>query len=162
MCKKTFIASTMFAMTLVANAVAAPQVDFSIEAVIPDNSFYVTPLNGWDAKTQKMTWNEANSSLGNLTQQLQMKNANGGIKAYLSGQPSLSSSSSTDVIELDVVIAGQTLPTNSSTAVTLYDASAAANEKTATMTVSQKNAGTRPTAGNYLGAVTMMFDTVTP
>ncbi|WP_353620556.1 hypothetical protein [Enterobacter sp. Cy-643] len=60
-----------------------------------------------------------------------------------------------------MVVAGQTLPTKPANAVTLYDASAAATEKTATMTVSQKNSGKRPTAGNYPGSVTMMFD-ITP
>ncbi len=30
---------------------AAPQIDFNIEATVPDSEFYVNSNNGWDANT---------------------------------------------------------------------------------------------------------------
>ncbi|EJF30814.1 MULTISPECIES: CS1 type fimbrial major subunit [Enterobacteriaceae] len=152
------------ALLATASAVhAAPlQVDFNVEAAIPATDFFVTPVNGWNAQTQKMAWNAATGSLDGFSQQLQMKNSGGSIKAYLSGQPVLSSASGTDTIDLQVAIAGQTLPVDAVSAVTLYNTTEAAAEKTATLTVSQKAAGSKPTAGTYIGAVTMMFDTDTP
>lgn len=156
--KNIALASALLAVTC--GAIAAPQVDFNVEAVIPDNNFYVTPLNGWDGQTQKMGWNEASLSLSDLNLQMKMKNSTGGIKAYLNGQPALTSSASVDVIDLDIKIAGKPLPLTAAAAVELYTATEAAVEKTATMTVSQKTKGARPAAGTYMGAVTMIFDTV--
>ncbi|AIR62012.1 CS1 type fimbrial major subunit [Cedecea neteri] len=158
--KKMTLLGALLATASSVNA-APQQVDFNVEAVIPATDFFVTPVNGWNAQTQKMAWNAATGSLDGFSQQLQMKNSGGSIKAYLSGQPVLSSASGTDTIDLLVNIAGQTLPIDAASAVTLYSASEAAAEKTATLTVSQKS-GTKPTAGTYIGAVTMMFDTETP
>lgn len=159
--KKALIAGLF--MTTFSAAAASPQIDFNVEATVPDNDFYVTPLNGWDTQTQKMDWNEASASLSPFTQQLQMKNSGGSIKAYLSSQPVLSSSSSTDTINLDVAIAGKKLPLNSASAVELYDDTQAATEKTATVEVSQQGTlSARPVGGNYMGAVTIIFDTDTP
>ena len=142
-----------------ANA-ASPTVDFNVEATIPDNAFYVTPVNGWDTQTQKMSWSEGGMTLNSFNQQLQMKNSGGGIKAYLSSQPVLTSSTGTDAINLDVKIAGKSLPLDASSAIELYNSSEAATEKTATVEVSQKETLTsRPAGGNYMGAVTMIFDT---
>ncbi len=139
---------------------ASPTIDFNVEATIPDNDFYITPVNGWDAQTQKMSWNEGGQALNPFTQQLQMKNTGGNIKAYLSSQPVLTSANGTDAINLDVRIAGKTLTTNASTAVELYDSTQAATEKTATIEVSQQGTlSARPVGGNYIGAVTMIFDT---
>ena len=153
--KKMTLLAALLATASGAGA-ATSQVDFNVEAVIPDNEFYVTPVNGWNAQTQKMAWNAATKSLAPISQQLQMRNDKGGIKAYLAGEPVLSSSGGADNIALDVTIAGQTLPTNATNAVTIYDN--ASVEKTATMTVSQK--GTTPGPGTYMGAVTLMFDAV--
>lgn len=150
---------TLLAATFGASA-ASPQVEFNVEATIPDNDFYITPVNGWDTQTQKMSWNEGGQVLNPFTQQLQMKNTGGNIKAYLSSQPVLTTANGTDEIGLAVTIAGKTLTTNSSSAVELYDATQAATEKTATIEVSQESASvTRPAGGNYIGAVTMIFDT---
>lgn len=156
--KKMTLLAALLATASGAGA-ATSQVDFNVEAVIPDTEFYVAPVNGWNAQTQKMAWNAVKGTLDPISQQLQMKNGKGGIKAYLAGEPVLSSSGGTDTIGLDVTIAGQALPTNATNAVTLYDN--AGVEKTATMTVSQK-AGAKPGPGTYMGAVTLMFDAVTP
>lgn len=89
-----------------------------------------------------------------------MKNTAGGIKAYLAAQPVLSGNESADVINLKIDIAGKTLPTSAASAVTLYTEEEAATEKTATMTVSALDLTARPAGGNYIGSVTMMFDTI--
>ncbi|ATF92931.1 CS1 type fimbrial major subunit [Cedecea neteri] len=156
--KKMTLLAALLAAASVANA-DTPQVNFNVEAVIPATDFYVTPVNGWDAQTQQMTWNTANDSLNAFSQQLQMKNNSGGIQAYLAGQPVLSSASGTDTIDLQVNIAGKLLPVSSGSPVTLYTEGEAATEKTATMTVSQVSGG-KPAAGTYMGNVTLMFDTV--
>jgi len=151
--------AALLAATFGASA-ASPTIDFNVEATIPDNDFYITPVNGWDTQTQKMSWNEGGQSLNAFSQQLQMKNTGGNIKAYLSSQPVLTTANGTDAINLDVRIAGKTLTTDSTTAVELYDATQAAAEKTATVEVSQQGTlSSRPAGGNYIGAVTMIFDT---
>lgn len=159
--KKMFAASLFMAAFSV--SAATPQIDFNVEATIPDNDFYVNAVNGWNANVQKMSWNEAQGSLNAITQQLQMKNSTGGIKAYLSSQPALTSANSVDVINLKVKIAGKDLPLNAASAVSLFDATEAKTEKTASMEVSSV-AGSRPVSGLYTGAVTMIFDndTTTP
>ncbi|MGU3412589.1 CS1 type fimbrial major subunit [Enterobacteriaceae bacterium C34A] len=157
--KKVYLASVMF--MAVFSVQAAPQIDFNIEATVPDSEFYVNSNNGWDANTQKMTWNSATNTLNTLTQQLVMKNSAGGIKAYLASQPALSNSESTDNIDLKVSIAGNTLPTDAASAVTLFSDTQAKTEKTVTMQVSPANSNT-PAPGNYMGSVTMMFDNVIP
>lgn len=75
--KKMTLLAALLAAASVANA-DTPQVNFNVEAVIPATDFYVTPVNGWDAQTQQMTWNAANDSLNAFSQQLQMKNSGGG------------------------------------------------------------------------------------
>lgn len=63
-------------------AAQAAQVQFNVQASIPDKSFYVQGT-GWEATTQNMAWDEGSLSLRPFTQNLKMKNAAGGIKAYL-------------------------------------------------------------------------------
>ncbi|EFE95359.1 hypothetical protein HMPREF0758_3050 [Serratia odorifera DSM 4582] len=160
--KKIGLAASLLACGFAANA-DTPQVDFTVEAVIPDNSFYVTPVNGWNAQSQKMRWDEPSMSVveADPGKQLKMKNTAGGIKAYLNGAPTLTSGAGTDAIPLTVSLAGKTLPVTSATAVELYNSTAAATEQTATMAISQSSTlSARPAAGNYMGPVTMIFDTV--
>lgn len=155
------VVASLFVISFGAYAATTPQIDFNVEAVIPDNAFYVTAVNGWDSNTQKMQWNESTSSLVSFSKQLLMKNTNGGIKAYLASDPVMSSAVSSDNIPLEVTIAGKTLASNSASAVELYDHTLAAVEKTASITVGQKgNLNTRPAGGTYMGAITMIFDTV--
>ncbi|EMK5833563.1 TPA: fimbrial assembly protein [Enterobacter cloacae] len=159
--KKLSLTAALFASAFAAQA-ASPQVDFTVEAVIPDNTFYVTPVNGWDAQPLKMQWDEPSMSVTESSpgKQLRMKNTAGGIKAYLASAPVLTSAESSSAIPLQVSLAGKQLPVGQATAVELYDATAAATEQTATMAINQ--AGTlskRPDAGTYMGPVTMIFDT---
>lgn len=145
-----------------ANA-STPQVDFTVEAVIPDNTFYVTPVNGWDARPQMMRWDEPSMSVieSDPGKQLRMKNTAGGIKAYLASAPVLTSAGSNSAIPLQVSLAGRTLPVGSATAIELYNETLAATEQTATMAISQSGTlSQRPEAGTYMGPVTMIFDTV--
>ncbi|WP_431625530.1 CS1 type fimbrial major subunit [Enterobacter chengduensis] len=159
--KKLSLTAALFATAFAAQA-ATPQVDFTVEAVIPDNSFYVVTSNGWESQPQKMRWDEPSMSVieSDPGKQLKMKNTSGGIKAYLASAPVLTSAGSTSVIPLEVSVAGKKLPVGSATAVELYNA-AAATEKTATMAINQNGKlDDRPDAGNYMGSVTMIFDTV--
>lgn len=50
--KKLSLAAVMLASAFGANA-ASPQIDFNIEATIPDSDFYVSALNGWDSQCRK-------------------------------------------------------------------------------------------------------------
>ncbi|EPC7254363.1 CS1 type fimbrial major subunit [Cronobacter sakazakii] len=162
--KKIALAAALCATALTAQA-NLPQVDFTVEAVVPDNNFYVTPVGGWDAQPQAMHWDESSMSLVESApgKQLKMKNATGGIKAYLSVAPVLTSSASTDNIPLQVSLAGKVLPVTAASAVTLFDQSEAQTEQTVTMALAQANPlNERPAAGKYMGNVTMIFDTVTP
>jgi len=159
--KQMTVAATLMMAAFTVGA-ANPSIDFTVEATIPDNDFYVTAVNGWDTKTQKMSWNESKGALQDFSQQLQMKNVNGGIKAFLLNPPVLVSPSSTDEIKLNVDIAGKSLPLTPASAVTLYDDVQAAVEKTAALTVSQQDTSGRPVAGDYTAHVTMVFDTVAP
>lgn len=155
--KKHYLASILLMTGFAANA--ASQIDFNIEATVPAQEFYVNSNNGWEAQTQKMTWNSSRNLLNDITQQLVMKNTTGGIKAYLAAQPVLSGSESSDTINLDVKISGKSLPADAASAVTLFSADEAKIEKTVSMVVTQANTD-KPAAGNYIGSVTMMFDTV--
>ncbi|CAM7001664.1 MULTISPECIES: CS1 type fimbrial major subunit [Enterobacter] len=160
--KNISLTAALFATAFAAQA-ATPQVDFTVEAVIPDSSFYVTPVNGWDAQPQKMQWDEPSMSVIEAApgKQLRMKNTAGGIKAYLASAPVLTSSASSSVIPLQVSLAGKPLPVGKATAVELYNATTAATEQTATMAIKQSGSLTqRPDAGTYMGPVTMIFDTV--
>ncbi|EMM7535685.1 fimbrial assembly protein [Citrobacter braakii] len=156
---KLSLAAVLFASAFTVQA--AQQIDFNIEANIPGNDFYVTAVNGWDSQVQKMSWDEVKSGLSDIRQQLTMKNTGGGIKAYLASKPILSGNQSTDTIDLTVSVAGQELPVSAASAKTLYSADEAKTEKTATMTVSADTT-TRPGAGNYIGAITMMFESEEP
>lgn len=143
-------------------AAQAAQVQFNVEASIPDNSFYVTGT-GWEAQTQRMAWNESNLSLNALNKDLKMKNASGGIKAYLQDAAALTSSSNPDPIALTVKVFDKVLPVGALSAVEILTAAEAATEKTRVMNVAQTTAftaATRPAAGEYNGSITMMFDSV--
>lgn len=160
--KKFSLTATLFVSAFAVQA-ATPQVDFTVEAVIPDNSFYVTPVNGWDAQPQKMQWDEPSMSVVESApgKQLRMKNTAGGIKAYLASAPVLTSAGSSSVIPLQVSLAGKSLPVGQASAVELYNATTAATEQTATMSINQDGSlSQRPEAGTYMGPVTMIFDTV--
>ncbi|WP_182058690.1 CS1 type fimbrial major subunit [Pantoea sp. ME81] len=143
-------------------AAQAAQVQFNVEASIPDNTFYVIGT-GWEAETQRMAWNENNLSLNAFNKDLKMKNANGGIKAYLQDAAVLTSSSNPDPIPLTVKVYNQVLPVGAAQGVEVVNATEASTEKTRVMNVSQTTAFTsanRPAAGEYSGAITMMFDSV--
>jgi hypothetical protein len=156
---RTIITALLAVTTFAANAAVTPEINFNVEATIPASDFYVTAESGWDASPQKMVWNEASSSLSPLTKNLSMKNSGGGIKAYLAAPPTLVSDASN--IPLSVTVAGQPLPTNAADAVEVISGTTAAAGRLVGMTVSQTTTGgTRPTAGTYMGTVTMIFDTV--
>lgn len=160
--KKISLAVSLLACGFAASAVT-PTVDFTVEAVIPDSDFYVTPVGSWAGTNVKMDWNDATQSVVESApgKQLKMKNTGGGIKAYLSEEPSLTSGGSSDVIPLEVSLAGKKLPVTAASAVELYNNTEAAIEKTVTMALSQKGTlAERPEAGTYMGPVTMIFDTV--
>ncbi|PKH19335.1 fimbrial assembly protein [Enterobacterales bacterium CwR94] len=143
-------------------AAQAAQVQFNVEASIPDNTFYVIGT-GWETETQRMSWNENNLSLNAFNKDLKMKNANGGIKAYLQDAAVLTSSSNPDPIPLTVKVYNQTLPVGAAGAVEIVSETEASTERTRVMNVSQTapfTAGSRPAAGEYSGAITMMFDSV--
>ncbi|WP_345830787.1 CS1 type fimbrial major subunit [Erwinia sp. HDF1-3R] len=143
-------------------AAQASQIQFSVEASIPDNSFYVLGT-GWEVTTQRMAWSEANLSLRPFSKNLKMKNAAGGIKAYLQDDAVLTSSTNANPIPLTVKIFDKTLSTGATNAVEVLSNTDAASEKTRVMQVSQTapfSDKTRPEAGEYNGTITMMFDSV--
>ncbi|HHR6132243.1 TPA: CS1 type fimbrial major subunit [Providencia alcalifaciens] len=143
-------------------AAQAAEIGFTVEANIPDNSFYVLGT-GWEVTTQKMSWDETKKALNTLSQPLKMKNSTGGIKAYLSEAPELRSSSSLKAIPLSVKVFNKPLSVGASNAVNILNANEASTEQRVAMDVSQTTPftdTTRPEAGVYRGTVTMMFDTV--
>lgn len=144
-------------------AAQAAQVQFNVQASIPDNSFYVQGT-GWEATTQNMAWDEGSLSLRPFTQNLKMKNAAGGIKAYLQEDAVLTSAANNDPIALTVKVGQTALQTGAANSQEILSKADAASEKIRAMQVSQTKAFTsesRPqVAGVYNGTVTMMFETV--
>lgn len=144
-------------------ASATQDIQFNIEAQIPDNDFYVTGT-GWEAATQKMTWNESALRLNEISQNLRAKNATGGIKAYLASKPELVAGGVLTPIDLNVSVHGKALSVSPANAVNILTDTEAGTERTLVMTVSSPTytAATRPEAGGYTGSVTMIFDTTPP
>lgn len=139
-------------------AAQAADVKFDIQAVVPDNTFYVTGT-GWEARTQVMTWNEGRNSLSEIKENLKMKNAAGGIKAYLQDAAQLYSAASNTPVDLTVKIQNDELKVGAASGVEIVSAADARTEQTRVMTVTQTAPG-RPVAGTYDGTITMMFDNV--
>ncbi|HGN0870402.1 CS1 type fimbrial major subunit [Providencia alcalifaciens] len=151
------------AMMMVSSfASQAAQVQFTVEANVPDDSFYVRGT-GWESATQRMSWNEAALSLTPIERDLKMKNSSGSIKAYLQEAAMLSSGTNADPIPLTIKVFNQTLPVGAAGAVEVLSAADGRTEKNRVMSVSQTAAYTaanRPVGGQYRGAITMMFDSV--
>lgn len=159
---KIITVAAVLALTSFA-ANATQDIQFNIEAQIPDNDFFVTGT-GWETSTQKMTWNESALRLNDINQNIRAKNATGGIKAYLASKPELFASGNLTPIGLDVTVHGKALNVSPANAVNILTDTEAATERTLIMKVSGPTytAATRPEAGDYSGSVTMIFDTVPP
>lgn len=140
----------------------AVEVNFNVLASIPDSAFYVTGT-GWQAQTQKMLWDEAFNTLKPISNPLRMKSTKGPIKAYLQEAAVLASDSQIS-IPLTVTIGGVALKAGPAGAVEILNQTQAASEQIRTVTVSQTTALTAAdranAAGDYMGTVTMMFDSV--
>lgn len=157
---KIITLAAVMAMTSFA-ANATQDVQFNIEAQIPDNDFYVTGT-GWESSTQRMTWNESALRLNQVSQNIRAKNATGGIKAYLASEPELVASGILDPIKLSISVHGKPLAVTPANAVDILTDTEAATERTLVMNVNSPTytPATRPEAGNYSGSVTMIFDTI--
>lgn len=157
---KTITAAAVLMATAFA-ANATQDVQFNVEAQIPDNDFYVTGT-GWESNTQRMTWNESALRLNDINQTIRAKNATGGIKAYLAAKPELVATGVLTPVDLNVSVHGKALNVSPANAVDILTAADALTERTMVVNVSGKTytAATRPEAGDYSGSVTMVFDTI--
>ncbi|MGX9257779.1 CS1 type fimbrial major subunit [Pantoea ananatis] len=136
----------------------ADQVQFNVEATIPNNNFFVTGT-GWEATTQKMIWNELNKSLTPLRNHLKMKNTGGGIKVYLADNALLTARNSLDIIPLTVKVLNKPLKVGAAESVEILNQSEAGTERTVQMEVSQTTPfKDRPAGDDYTGTVTMIFE----
>ncbi|KAF0855647.1 CS1 type fimbrial major subunit [Pantoea dispersa] len=155
------IAAVMATASFAANA--TNDVQFTVEAQIPDNDFFVVGT-GWENTPVKMTWNESALRLNEVSNNIRAKNATGGIKAYLAAKPELLTSGVLTPINLNISVHGKDLAVSPANAVNILTDTEAATERTLVMKVSSPTftAATRPEAGDYSGSVTMIFDTIPP
>lgn len=156
------LAAVLLALSTSATA-ATPEINFTVEAEIPDNAFYAVGT-GWEVMPVRLNWNESALSLTPRSDlQVKMKNSAGGIKAYLTDSVRISDLTGAGNINLDLAVAGKTLGVGPSSAVDIYTSAEAATEKTAAIRITQADTftqATRPPAGSYSGQVTMVFDTI--
>lgn len=136
---------------------------FSVEVNVPHPTFYVVGDDGWESRTQLMTWNEQRFALSDINRLIKAKNTQGGINVWLDSAPVLTSQFINDSIPLKVTIAGKTVGVGSAQKSELLSPGEAVRERTLALNVSQQQAFTqRPTSGTYEGAVTLIFDSGIP
>jgi len=155
--KKTLLAAAAALILVPAVSLAADfPITVSVEAAVPAaNGLQISPVNGWDAVTQRMGWDIVTQDLKPIKQQMHMK-SNAAIHAYLTTDAKLTSAN--NELPMNVSVHDQELKTGVVDKVQLLTETEAAAGKRVEVVIST----TKPTAGyvegNYSGQVFMMFE----
>lgn len=161
MMKKLLLAVTL--ATVWGNALAeTSKLQLTVEARIPSDNFYVTPVGGWGGQVQNMTWQPGTSSLEPLQKTLEMKSTLGPIQGYLEEAAILYSSNGQNTIPLNVKVADKTLGVGSASKVEVMSATNAAVSKRVTLALEPVKPSNGYQAGQYNAVVNMMFESVAP
>ncbi|EJM84508.1 hypothetical protein PMI34_04506 [Pseudomonas sp. GM74] len=159
MFKKFAIAAPLAVLALSSSAVfAAGEARHSISLVahVPTNGFYVVPVDAdLVTKDQDMSYRPSTGTMGEVNGFFDMRNNNGSIHASLESVPKLISGATS--IDLQVALNSVVLTTTPQMVVGETESNV---NYRAPLNI--KAVGTTFAPGDYTGAVTMMFDAVTP
>lgn len=135
-------------------------VTISVEAVVPAaNGLQVTPVNGWDAITQRMGWDIATQTLKPINQQIDMK-SNAAIQGYLINDAVLTSAAQS--LPMVVNVNGKLLAAGVANKVELLTLTEASASKRVSFSVSTTKPAAGYVEGNYSGQVFLMFESTPP
>lgn len=131
-------------------------VTVSVEASVPAaNGMQISPVNGWDATTQRMSWDMTAAALRPIRQQIDVKSTNA-IEAYLTNAAVLTSGA--ESLDMAVAVHGKTLGVGAANKVELLtDVEAAAGRRVDLQISTNAPAGGYK-EGTYVGQVYMMFE----
>lgn len=147
-----------FALSASAAAFAVDPVTHTIQmtATIPTNNFYVEPVDPtWIGKTQALSWNPLNGTLGSWQQEFDVRHAGGSIHAHLDAPAKMYGGSET--FDLDVTFNGNALTTTAREVVT---AAQATNNYRTRLAIAPKRPASGYVPGDYNGTVALIFDAV--
>lgn len=157
--KKIVISCALISIPFI--AYAAEQQSYSIEVVasVPDDSFYVMPVDGgWINEPQAMDYDYGTQRLRSIEKDFQYKSTLGGIQAYLTNTDSAGSSilsNGQDTIPLKVSFNGIALSSSTSEVVS---ESAAKNGGRTNLRIEQKDEKPLTVSGSFNGQVALMFE----
>jgi len=159
MFKKFAIAAPLAVLALSSSAVfAAGEARHSISLIahVPTNGFYVVPVDpDLVNKDQDMSFRPSTGTMGEVNGFFDMRNNNGSVHASLESVPKLISGAAS--IDLQVALNNIVLTTTPQMVVGETESNV---NYRAPLNI--KAVGTTFAPGDYTGAVTMMFDAVTP
>ncbi|MGH8385704.1 MAG: CS1 type fimbrial major subunit [Pseudomonas sp.] len=159
MFKKIAFAAPLAVLALSSSAVfAAGEARHSISLVahVPTNGFYVVPTDSdLVNKDQRMDFVPSTNSMREVNGFFDVRNNNGSVHASLESVPQLFSGA--NKVDLQVSFNNKVLTTTP--ALVVGEAESNDNYRAP---INIKALGAIPPAGDYAGAVTMMFDAVTP
>nr|WP_199065947.1 CS1 type fimbrial major subunit [Chromobacterium sp. ASV5] len=159
---KQILAAVALASVWGAAAAEQTPLQLTVEARIPSDSFYVTPVGGWGGQVQSMNWQPGTQSLEPLRKTLEMKSSLGAIQGYLEEAAVLYSSNGQSNIALNVKVADKKLDIGSDKKVEVMSAVNAAASKRVTLEVEPVKPSGGYLAGQYSAVVNMMFESVAP
>lgn len=155
---KNTLLSTAAALILAPAASFAADfpVTVSVEATIPAaNGLQITPVGGWDAITQQMSWDIASQDLKPINQQMDMK-SNAAIEGYLTSAAALTSGANS--LPIVVAVNGKPLPVGAATKIEILTEAEAKASKRVGVDISTTKPGAGYVEGKYAGQVYMMFE----
>lgn len=159
MFKKIAIAAPLAVLALsssVAFAAGEARHSISLVAHVPTNGFYVVPTDAdLVNKDQDMSFSPITGTMKPVEGFFDVRNTNGSVHGYLEGVPKLVGGAS--IIDLKVEFNNKVL--TQTPQMVVGEAESDVNYR-APLRITA--AGTNFTPGDYTGAVTMMFDAVTP
>lgn len=130
----------------------------TVTAQIPTESFYVQPVGDWMNTPQKLAYNPFTQKLDPLNKLLDMKSTIGPIKGYLLHPATITSGK--ENIGLTIKVADIALTTTSAELLTQADANTGKQVGLDIIPAAAPTGGYKP--GNYLGIVSMMFESEAP
>ena len=152
----------VMAFALPASAAFAETTDFNFDVVaeISAETFFINAVNDWDKVDQNLAWNPSTGALATISNTLYVKSTIGEVKAHLTRAAELKSGVNT--IPLVVKVGGKTMGVAAAATQTILSApNAVAGSNLAVEVIPTLPAGKLP-AGNYIGAVALVFDSVAP
>lgn len=135
--------------------------DIEVEVHIPHPRFFVVPVDAWHLQLQTLQWDGIHKTLRPMSfKQLNMKSTMGPIRATLTSEAKMVNEDKS--IALVVKINDQEL--NHVTPVEVYSIAEMGRERLAVVNVRAVPNGPGDTflPGEYMGVVSMMFETIEP